>query len=90
MEYLGNVWRMSEGCLGNVRKVSGICLEAFKKVSGRCLEDVWWVSGGTKTGQVQMIFTIPNVLNLHFPTYFFLSKIFVDPIFLRSKLYASF
>ena len=40
MEYHGNVWRVSEGCLGNVREVSGRCLVGVWKVSGmsqRCL-----------------------------------------------------
>ena len=74
MKYLGNVWRVSEGCLGNVREVSGRCLIGVWNVSVRfleCLKDVWWVSWGPMTGQVQMVFTIPNVLDLNFSTYFF-------------------
>ena len=70
MKYLGNVWRLSEGCLGNVREVSGRCLVGVWKVSGmsqRCLVGFM----RSMTGQVQMVFTIPNVLDLNFSTYFF-------------------
>ena len=84
----GVSWQCMEGVWGLSREgQEGVC-----NVNGRCLENIMWVSGSFRTGQVQMIFTIPNVLltlifkgpnlMLHYRfSAIFLSWVFPDLIF---------
>ena len=86
MEYLGHVWRVSEGCLRNVREVSGRCLVGVWKVSGmfqRCL--VGFMRSQDRSGPSGI--HDPECFGPKFFYLFYLSKIFVDTNFLSNNFF---